>query len=213
MKTILIIGAGEGLSYGVAEKFGKEGYVIGLISRNLEKLNALKQKLNNENIQCFIASANAYDSKELENAILKIKDNVGSIEVLLYNAAALKMKDLMKENSESLVQDFKITVANAFHCVQFLLEDLKSSHGSVLITGGYFAIEPSHKFGSLSIGKAGLRSLAFQLHEELKEFGIFVTTLTINGYIQNSSSTHSPKILAEKFWYLFKEKSEKELVY
>jgi short-subunit dehydrogenase len=42
-KSILIVGAGTGLSLGVARKFGVQSFDIGLISRNranLEKLQA-----------------------------------------------------------------------------------------------------------------------------------------------------------------------------
>lgn len=213
MKTIIIIGAGEGLSYGVAEKFGSEGYTIGLISRNLGKLESLKQKLNQKGIQCHVEAANAYNPNELENAIQKLKVNMGTVEVLHYNAAALKMQDLLKETSESLTEDFKISVANALHCVKVLMNDLITNQGSVLFTGGYFAIEPNSQFGSLSIGKAGLRNLSHQLHDELKKDQVFVATLVINGYIQDASATHSPRILAEKFWHLFKSRKEKEEIY
>ncbi len=41
MGLVIIIGAGPGISYGVAEKFGKAGYRIALIARNEEKLKAL----------------------------------------------------------------------------------------------------------------------------------------------------------------------------
>jgi NADP-dependent 3-hydroxy acid dehydrogenase YdfG len=35
-KSILIIGAGPGISTAVAQKFGQNGYSIGLINRNAE---------------------------------------------------------------------------------------------------------------------------------------------------------------------------------
>ena len=40
-KSILIIGAGTGLSLGVAQKFGEQGYKVGLISRNADNLEKL----------------------------------------------------------------------------------------------------------------------------------------------------------------------------
>jgi short-subunit dehydrogenase len=212
-KNLIIVGAGPGLSFGLAEKFGNEGFAVGLISRNEEKLQKQVADLKKLNITAHYASADAYDSKSLEAAILSLKNQMGEIDTLIYNAAALKMKNLMDETTEELVDDFKITVANAYHSVKILMDDLKKNKGSILLTGGAFALYPNHNFGSLSLGKAGLRSLAFQLNEALKSENIYVGTLTINGYIQHSSETHSPKILAEKFWKLHQERTEIEVIY
>lgn len=210
-KSILIIGAGAGLSTGVAEKFGAEGYKIGLISRSAEKLALLKTELNGKGIECEFATADATDPAELERAIQSIVDRFGSIDVLLYNAAAMKMKPLMSETVEELAEDFKLSVANAFHSVKVLHEVLKASKGAVLLTGGGFAMYPNPAFGSLSLGKAGIRNLAHQLHTVLKDDGIYVGTLTIAGYIQPDSTTHSPVILADKFWQLLQNRNEVEM--
>ena len=39
-KTIVIAGFGPGISTSVAEKFGAEGFSVGLIARNAERLQA-----------------------------------------------------------------------------------------------------------------------------------------------------------------------------
>lgn len=72
---------------------------------------------------------------------------------------------------------------------------------------------PNPQFGSLSLGKAGLRSLAHQLHEALKPEGVYAGTIIVNGYIQPDSPTHSPKIVADKFWELYSARQDKELQY
>ncbi|MBY0432642.1 MAG: hypothetical protein K2U26_00880, partial [Cyclobacteriaceae bacterium] len=66
---------------------------------------------------------------------------------------------------------------------------------------------------SISLGKAGIRNLALQLHTVLKKEGVFVGTVTIGGWIQLNSTTHSPKILAEKFWTLNAQRNTVEVVY
>ena len=49
-KVIVIIGAGNGISKAVAEKFGTEGFSVVLISRREEKLEELQHALKNKNI-------------------------------------------------------------------------------------------------------------------------------------------------------------------
>jgi short-subunit dehydrogenase len=213
MKSIIIIGAGPGLSAGLALKFGKEGFKVGLVSRNAEKLEQQVKELNVQGIEAFYATADAYDKDQLTKAVDALVREMGGVDVLLYNAAALKMKDLMKETVDELVDDFKISVANAFHLSQHLYPRLKETKGSILLTGGGFAIHPSPMFGSLSLGKAGLRSLAYQMNQALKSDEIYVGTVSIDGYIQHSSETHSPAILADLFWKLYTEKDQIEIHY
>ena len=212
-KNVIIIGSGPGLSAGIAEKFGKEGFTIGLISRNAENLAKHVSDLKALNIEAHFATADAYDKDSLANAIALLQSKMGAIHTLVYNAAAIKMKDIMEETTDDLVNDFKISVANAFHSVKLLHKDLKENKGAVLLTGGGFANYPNPQFGSLSLGKASLRNLAFQLNEVLKADNIYAGTVTINGYIQPNSETHSPKILADKFWELHQQRNQAEIQY
>lgn len=212
-KSILIIGAGPGFSTGVAEKFGAEGYQIGLISRNAVKLQSFVDNLKKKGIPSYFATANAGNKIELEQAISELKTKLGGISVLLYNAAALKTKDIWLETTEELLEDFKLNVAHALYSVQILHEDLKKHQGAVLLTGGSLAKRPDPQYGSLALGKAGILNLALQLNQRLKPDDIFVGTITINGFIRQNSPTHSPEILAKKLWTFFQSRANAEIVH
>jgi short-subunit dehydrogenase len=210
-KSILIVGAGPGFSTGVAEKFGSQGYSVGLISRNAEKLQFLSDQLNQKGIANYIAVADAGVQSQLEYAISDLKTKLGGVSVLLYNVAALKNRDIWSETTDDLVQDFKLNVAHALYSAQILYEDLKVNEGAILLTGGGLSKNPNPQYGSLALGKAGTLNLALQLNKRLKPDGIFVGTITINGFIRPFSPTHSPEILAEKLWKLFQNRSEAEI--
>lgn len=210
-KSILIVGAGPGLSNGIAEKFGKNGYQVGLISRNSEKLKQQQQELNDKGIVSFFAVADAGNENQLEKAIAELQSKLGSIDILVYNPAPMKMMDILEESVSDLTEDFRLGVANAVHCIKLLHKELKRNKGAVLLTGGGFSLYPMAQFGSLSLAKAGIRNLAFQLNERLKDDGIFVGTVTINGSIHPDSKTHSPLQLADDFWLLAEKRSEVEI--
>jgi short-subunit dehydrogenase len=212
-KSILIIGAGEGLSTAVAEKFGEQGYRIGLISRNAENLNALAKKLSHLGFDTYFAAADAGDTEALTRATGELKQRLGGIDVLLYNAAAVKAQDILTESSASLAKDLLVNAGGALDAVKLLHEDLKLAKGAVLITGGGLANHPHPLYGSISIGKAAIRNLALQLHERLKEDGIYAGTLTINQLITPDSATHTPALVAAQFWKLFIDQDAAELSY
>lgn len=201
-KSILIIGAGTGLSLGVALKFGKQGYKVGLISRNRSNLENLQQILKDENIESFYNIADIKNEDELAMAINGLLHLLGGIDILFYNAANLKIKNILEESQKELTEDFVVNVGGALKSFQLLHNELESRNGSMLLAGGGLAFHPSAELGSLALGKAGIRNLALQLNEIGIKKGIYVGILNITNRILPESTTHSPNILAEKFWNL-----------
>lgn len=212
-KGIIIIGMGKGLSLGIAKKFGAEGYEVGMISRNEDSLKSYQAALSTLDITSFYATADVSNEAELINALQKLKDTMSTITILQYNAVDYRMVHVLEETAETLTNGFKISVANALTAVKFLLPTLEENKGAVLFTGGGTANYPYAGMSSISLGKAGIRNLTFQLNDALKEKGIFVGTVTICNMISEDSPTHSSTLLATKFWELHELQKEVELVY
>jgi short-subunit dehydrogenase len=71
--------------------------------------------------------------------------------------------------------------------------------GSVLLTGGGFALHPHPDYLSLSIGKAGIRALAQGLFEPFKDRNVHVATVTVAGFVTNESDAAA---VGDAFWTL-----------
>lgn len=72
--------------------------------------------------------------------------------------------------------------------------------GSILLTGGGFALNPLPEFLSLSIGKAGIRALAQGLFEEFKSKGVHIATVTVSTTVTPGS--REAEAVADHFWAL-----------
>jgi short-subunit dehydrogenase len=211
---IVVIGAGHGIGKGVAEKFGSEGYHVILIARTVEILEEITQELEEKNIstQYFIADANDNDS--IRDVFEQIWEEHQFIDTILYNVSKRKQVSIEQETADSLTKDFKTNVAAALTAIQLILPDMeKHNTGTILFTGGGLALQPNADYGSLSIGKAGLRSLAESLHIALKPMNIYVGTITICGYVQESDEKYNPAKIAELFWKLNTERTIFEIQY
>ncbi len=204
---------GPGLSYGIARKFGKEGFKVGMISRTASKLFDLQAKLKEDGVDAIFETADVADTNQLLKALRKLRTALGSIDVLQYNAVDYRYVHILDETVESLTKGFRISVGNALAAVKELQPDLEKSGGAVLLTGGGSANYPIPDMATISLGKAGIKNLAYQLNKALKESGIYVGTVTVSGEISHSSKTHSPEILAGKFWSLYQEREKVEVVY
>jgi short-subunit dehydrogenase len=209
-KVMLIVGAGPGISLRTARKFGREGFKVALIARRLKALQQYEEELLSAGIEAkgFIGDASSEES--LKAAIDSVIKTYGKIDVLLYNAAAGHPGKPTELSIDDLINDFKISVAGALTSVKEVLPHMEN--GTILLTGGGLALYPYIDLASLSIGKAGIRSLANSLHQELISKGIYVGTLTIKGFVQEGTY-FSPENIANTFYSMYENRTETEMMF
>ncbi|WP_231889967.1 SDR family NAD(P)-dependent oxidoreductase [Bacillus sp. SJS] len=212
-KTMIIVGAGEGISMAAAKKFGKEGYSVALIARRKEALDQYVSELTEDGVEAKGFQGDASDENSLSEAISAAIEMFGSVHVLLYNAAAGTPGKPTSLTADDLTRDFSVSVGGALTSVKAVLPAMeKTGGGSILLTGGGLALHPYADYSSLAIGKAGIRNLAYSLSQELEPKGIYVGTLTIKGFVQEGTSFSSGNI-AERYFQMHAEKKELEAVF
>ncbi|MEW9701353.1 SDR family NAD(P)-dependent oxidoreductase [Paenibacillus sp. SI8] len=210
---IVIVGAGPGVSAGVAKKFGANGFRVVNVSRTKESLDTFSKELNLQEIEAYGVEADAADPDSLRKAFEHIKSEYGVPEVLVYNAAKIAQGTSASLTDEQLLNDFKVNVAGALVSAQQVIPELiERKEGTLLFTGGGFALYPSSAYTSLSIGKAGVRALAFTLADELSPHGIYVGTVTIAGLVK-PGTYYDPDRIADVYWDLYVNKNQTEVFY
>ena len=207
MKTLVIVGAGPGISLHTAKKFGKQGFAIALVARREEALNQYAEELRGENIEVGTFVADATKGDELKHAMEQVQEQFGHINGLLYNAASGTPGKPTTLSASDLTRDFEINVGGALSSVQSVLPHMEQ--GFILLTGGGLALQPYADYASLAIGKAGIRNLAYSLHEELQPKGIYVGTLTIKGFVQEETPL-SPAHVADAFYNMYENQTDVE---
>ena len=133
-------------------------------------------------------------------------------DVLVFNAADTQPDQDLPSSSE-LMERYQTEVASAMHCIELVRgKDFSDKKGCVLLTGGGLAMYPISAFIPLSVNKAALRTLAYCLHEKLKNENIFVGTVTICGTV-GADQFFSPQNIAKAYWDLYEKRSNCEVVY
>jgi NAD(P)-dependent dehydrogenase (short-subunit alcohol dehydrogenase family) len=191
----LIVGFGPGNGLGIARAFGRAGFALALLSRNPAKQAPWQVSLENDGIAARQYSADAANEASLNGAIAKAENELGGTVVLVYNAFSATFGKPSTLAPETLVTDFRVNVTGALAAVRAVLPGMKTrGHGSILFTGGGWALQPWDEAASPSIGKAGLRSLAFTLAQELHGTGVRVGTVTICGEVAPGTPFDPDKI-------------------
>lgn len=212
-KTIVVVGAGQGLGNHVAERFGKEDFRVVLMARNGQSLAAYQKQFENEEIETHIFEADASKPETLVAALVQVTQQFGTPDVLIYNVGITAADDPATMDSAELVRHYQMDVASAYACVrQVATDEFAGKNGTIIFTGGGLATHPMSQFIPLSLDKAALRTLAYILHDELQPRGIFVGTVTVCGSI-GIDNYFAPAQIAEAYWQMYKERGTCEVRY
>ena len=204
MKTFLSIGAGPGMGLATAERFAREGFRIVLSARNDERTKALADDLRAKGHTVETRTVDAGDAESVAALVADVERSVGGIDVLHYNAAAMRQARLAEQPRDTFNDDLAVNIGGALAAVQAVAEGMAGrGAGTILLTGGGFALQPHPDYLSLSIGKAGIRALAQGLFDSFQEAGIHVATVTVAGFV--SPGSKDAEAVAERFWQLHGE--------
>jgi short-subunit dehydrogenase len=200
--SLVIVGAGPNLGLAIARRFGREGFSVGLVSRNQEKLDDLAGRLRADGITAFGAAADIRDSDALAAAIRKLADELGEVEVLEYSPLPSRefMKPILETTADDVRGPLEFSIVGAVAATQAVVGPmLEAGRGSILFTTGGAAIKPYPLRAGVGISFAGEVAYAQMLHEELAPKGIHVAHTAISGWIAPGKD-HEPGDVADVIW-------------
>jgi NADP-dependent 3-hydroxy acid dehydrogenase YdfG len=203
--VIIIVGAGPGVGAATARRFAAAGYDIGLIARNAKRLEEFAETLGQEGAQVGWAAADISDEAALGEALRRMTEHTGRLDVLLHNASAYRAAPATELTASDLLTDLAIGTASLLTAAQAALPLFREQRtGTIIATGSGVADRPNPLAASLGPQKAALRNLVQVLASELAPEGIHVATVTIQGVIAEGTP-FAPSAIAEIFAGLVEE--------
>lgn len=184
--VIAILGAGPGIGEAVARRFAAEGFVVALLARSEDKLQNMVQGID---IDYGEGTAKYYLTdlcveESINNSLDTIKTELGSIQVLVYNAGARRIhgRSIIETTTEEFENFNKINLFGAFWSTKRVLPDMiAAGRGTILFTSATGALRGMPGLASFSPGKFGLRSLCQIITREYQSKGIHAAHIIIDG--------------------------------
>ncbi|MDQ1293896.1 MAG: hypothetical protein QG608_1778 [Actinomycetota bacterium] len=192
----IVIGAGPGTGASVARRFGRDGYDIGLIARDQDRLDELGTTLEGEGIRTGWLAVDATDPAQLRAALERFVEFTGRIDVLIHNVVRHRPAGIDQLTEADLLEDLAAGSVSLLTAVQAALPTLRAQgSGTVLTIGSGAADRPVPGEVSLGVQKAALRNLTRAMAAELGDEGIHVAVVVVRGQIAPGSAL-SPDTLA-----------------
>lgn len=185
--TVLIVGAGEGLSASLARRFRTDGHPIALAARSVEKLDTLVDDTEASVYRCDAAAP------EDVAALFEAVD--GRLDVVVYNPSARTRGPLTSLAPDDVRRALEVTAFGAFlvgqqAAARMLAQDmLDGARGTILFTGASAGVKGFPQSAPFAMGKFAQRGLAQSMSRELHPKGVHVAWINIDGQIRNPGVT------------------------
>ena len=172
-KNCLITGATGGLGKEIAKEFAKNSCNLFLTGRNDEKLNSLKNELENDEIKIDFEAADLSDVDDIQKLIDKTKNTFSNIDILVNCAGIFPVKLLSNSTVDDFEQCFSVNVKAAFVlCKEFSQGMVSKKWGRIVNIASSSAYAGFKNTSIYCSSKHALLGLSRSLHSELKEHNV-----------------------------------------
>lgn len=186
-KRILVTGASKGLGAVAARAFAERGARIVLISRSQDKLEAVRLSCKDPERHLSIP-ADFLEMKQVQPAVLRAKDFLGGIDVVLHAAGGgLGLKDDLLMHGDFL-KLFALNLGAAAEINRLVAPEMKERRSGNLVHVG--SIASSEGVGSVGYNtvKAALAAYVRSLGRELNRFNVIATGILPGGFIAQENA-------------------------
>lgn len=179
-QTALIVGAGDGLSASLARLFAREGMMVGLAARQVEKLSTLCNETGAQPFRCDVSQPD-----EVQRLFHEVDDQLGSLNVVVYNPSDRTRGAFVDLDPADVARALAVTAYGGFLVGQQAAKRmLRQGTGAILFTGASASVKGYPRSAPFAMGKFALRGLAQSMARELAPQNIHVAHFVIDGAIR-----------------------------
>jgi 3-oxoacyl-[acyl-carrier protein] reductase len=178
----LVTGASRGLGAAIAQRLGREGYVVGVnYLGNQEAASAVVRAIEAADGRAIAVPADVRDRDAVAEAVRRLEAAAGPVSVLVHNAGArLQPAKFAEVSWEDFQLHFEVAVRGAVNCAHACVPGMAERRAGALVFVGSAAAHgvPPPQWSSYVTAKAALRGLARALAVEYGSTGIRVNIVS-----------------------------------
>jgi NAD(P)-dependent dehydrogenase (short-subunit alcohol dehydrogenase family) len=208
-RVALVTGTGPGLGASLARRFAKE-YAVAVNARNESYLRGLASEIRDAGGVALEVPADIGDRAAVKEMFGTVRDRLGSVDVLLYNAGSGNWGTVADITPDQFEQSWRVNAFGAFLCAGECARDMvPRGRGVMLFTGATAGVKAGPKSVAFGPAKFAMRGLSQSLARDLGPKGIHVAWINIDGGIDIPGRASGPKdalldpdAIAETYWHL-----------
>lgn len=176
----VVVGAGPGNGAAIADRFAVNGYQVALCARDKQRLNEIAASIRG-------SAPFVYDVRDPQAApgvFARIRQQLGPIDVLVYNAGAGAFANIDDATPEDFQAAWEVNCRGLFLAVKEVLPDMRAAGGgNVIVIGATASVRGGANFAPFASAKAGQRGLVQSLARHLWPEKIHVAYVILDGVV------------------------------
>ena len=186
-----VIGIGPKNGKAFATRFAEEGYAVALLSRSTDYSSGLAAELGGKAYACDVT-----DPAAIKEAFAQVREDLGDVEVLLYNAGSGQFGTFDDVPDEAFEKGWQINVRGLLQSSREVLGPMREKgSGAIVITGATASLRGKPFTAAFAQAKAAQRSLAQSFARQLGPEGIHVALVIVDGGIGSDEQSHDEGML------------------
>jgi NAD(P)-dependent dehydrogenase (short-subunit alcohol dehydrogenase family) len=114
-KIVVVTGAGAGVGRATAEEFARQGYDVGLLSRDPDRLERTATELRRHGVRALPIPTDVADADAVEAAASKVEEELGPIDVWVNVAMATVFAPVSKLTAKEFERGTRVTYLGQVH--------------------------------------------------------------------------------------------------
>ncbi|HWE46846.1 MAG TPA: SDR family oxidoreductase [Caulobacteraceae bacterium] len=182
--TVMVTGAGAGAGRNIAERFGREGWRVGLISRSAERLDATRRAIEDKGGEALVFPADVSDCDAVFAARDRLLETWGRLDAWVNAAMVTVVGPVWKIDAKEFRRVMEVTWLGYVHGTLAALEPMrKANAGAIVQVGSALAYRAIPLQSAYCAAKFAIRGFSDSLRTELEHehSAVRVTMLQMPG--------------------------------
>jgi 2-hydroxycyclohexanecarboxyl-CoA dehydrogenase len=177
-RVAIVTGAASGIGLGIARRFAREGYAVGLLDNNAEAVQDAAAELRDAGWTAVAKVVNVADHAAVQTAFWEVRDELGAITVLVTSAGIAEFDSVLNITPEKWERVLSVNLFGTFYCAQAAIPDmLAAGWGRIVTISSSSAQSGAPYMAHYTASKGGVIGLTKALARELAGNGITVNTI------------------------------------
>ncbi len=210
-KIVLITGAAKGIGKAIALELAKNHYdvVINYLTSKKEALELQKEIEQTYGVRCLTYGADVSSETEVDKMITYIEENLGSVDVLVNNAAIDLSNLFHLKTADEFRKTMDVNVVGAYNCAKRVYKSmLEKEWGRIINISSTNGINTYYPMCiDYDASKAALISLTHNLAFEMSPYihvnciapGFIGTENELDGYDEEFLKEETEKIMVKRY--------------
>src|SRR3954464_4519356 len=177
-RVAVVTGAASGMGLAASVRLADLGHRVALFDRDGEGAARAAEQIQSNGGQALAASVDVTDRTAIEDAMGKVRTELGPIEILITSAGLDEFRDFTDITVEAWERMIAVNLTGTFHCIQAAVPDmLTAKWGRIVTISSSSAQSGAKRMAHYVASKGGVIGLTKALALDLAPHGITVNTI------------------------------------